>query len=162
MTQYTELPPIFQEIASKNFNGSVTNNSAGVNKIQEQNASNVISDLAQKYPKWAMADVMKLKRSFNDANSITGDGRTQIIKEELYPIAHDIKGQGATFGYPLMTDVAAYLCERIKSNSGNFDAAQMTFIKKHIDALEYILNEKITGTGGDKGAALMADLAQGA
>lgn len=161
MTQYTELPPIFQKIADKNFNGSVTNNSAGVNKIQEQNAANVISDLAQKYPKWAMADVMKLKRSFNDANSIAGDGRTQIIKEELYPIAHDIKGQGATFGYPLMTDVATYLCERIKSNSGNFDAVQMTFIKKHIDALEYILNEKITGTGGDKGATLMADLAQG-
>lgn len=161
MTQYTELPPIFQEIASKNFNGSVTNKPTAVTKIQEQSAANVISDLAQKYPKWAMGDVAKLKRLFNDANSIAGDGRTKMIKEELYPIAHDIKGQGATFGYPLMTDVAAHLCDRIKLNTGDFDAAQMTFIKKHIDALEHILNEKMTGTGGDKGAELMANLTQG-
>lgn len=161
MTQYNELPPIFQKIASKNFNDLPTSKPSAVTKAQEQSAASVISDLSEKYPKWAMGDVTKLKRLFNDANSIAGEGRTKMIKEELYPIAHDIKGQGATFGYPLMTDVAAHLCDRVKLNSGSFDAEQMSYIKKHIDALEYILNEKITGTGGDNGAQLMADLAQG-
>lgn len=161
MTQYTELPPIFQEIATQNFNGSVTSKPAAVTKSQAQSAANVISDLSEKYPKWAMGDVTKLKRLFNDANSISGEGRTKLIREELYPIAHDIKGQGATFGYPLMTDIAAHLCDRVKLNPGEFDAEYMSYIKKHIDAMEQILNEKITGTGGDKGLELMSNLAQG-
>lgn len=161
MTQYNELPPIFQKIASQNFNDLPTKKPAGVTKSQEQSAADVISDLSEKYPKWAMGDVTKLKRLFNDANSIAGNGRTKMIKEELYPIAHDIKGQGATFGYPLMTDVAAHLCDKVKQNNGIFDAEQMSYIKKHIDALEHILNEKMTGNGGDKGTKLLADLAQG-
>lgn len=148
MTENNELPEIFQKIASDNFSDTVSNQPS-----MEQQAADIIGEMAQKYPSWAMSDVMKLKRLFNDARSVSGASRDNVIREELYRVAHDIKGQGATFGYPLMTDVATHLCNLIKKTE-TFSANDMDLIKHDIDDMEQILTLKLTGDGGQKGATI--------
>lgn len=146
MTDNNELPAIFQ-VPKKTVSMS------SLAPDVEQQAAAVISELSEKYPAWAMADVLNLKRLFNDAHSIAGDARAKLIKDELYRVSHDIKGQGSTFGYPLMTDVAASLCAYIKSHEA-FEHNDMQIIKQHVDILGMILSEKLAGAGGPKGDAL--------
>lgn len=149
MTTNDELPAIFQAPSNKNYKNETTSMAQTV----EEQAAAVISELSEKYPAWAMGDVLKLKRFFNDAHSVSGPARAQVIKEELYRVSHDIKGQGGTFGYPLMTEMAASLCDFIKSHE-IFEREDMAFIKEHIDALEMILNEKLAGNESEKGRLL--------
>lgn len=149
MTDNNELPAIFQALSNKAYKTEATS----MAPTAEEQAAAVISELSVKYPAWAMADVLKLKRSFNDAHSVSNEARTAVIKEDLYRVSHDIKGQGGTFGYPLMTEMAASLCDFIKSRD-TFEHEDMLVIKTHIDDLELILNEKLAGNGGDSGNQL--------
>ena len=64
-----------------------------------------------------------------------------------------MKGQGATFGYDLVTDIGNHLCRYIEKQSA-FDDEQMQIVKMHIDALAEILNNHLTGDGGARGAEL--------
>jgi hypothetical protein len=36
----------------------------------------------------------------------------------MYRLAHDLKGQGTTFGYPRVTEIAAELCRAINGHAG--------------------------------------------
>lgn len=153
MTTNDELPAMFQKIASQKFETATTPKSEKL----DAGAASVISDLSEKYPTWAMADVTKLKLLHNDAVSISGPARDKFVREDLYRVAHDIKGQGATFDYPLMTDVAAALCNFIKKQE-TFDANAMKYIKECTDDLELILNKKLKGDGGDLGTQILSKI----
>ncbi len=150
MSDFSELPPIFQQ------KKETTSSQNEVNSM-EKKASDVIADLAQKYPSWAITDVLKLKKSLNDAKSLSGEARIHLIQTELYKTAHDIKGQGATFGYPLMTELGAHLCRFIKSSS-KFDREEMDQIKQDIDDMERVIREKISGDGGQVGYLILGRL----
>lgn len=153
MTTNDELPAIFQASSNKREATSMA-------QTVEEQAAAVISELSVKYPAWAMGDVLKLKRFFNDAHSVSGPARAQVIKEELYRVSHDIKGQGGTFGYPLMTEMATSLCDFIKCHEV-FGHEDMVIIKDHIDDLEMILNEKLAGNESEKGHLLREKIKKG-
>ena len=44
------------------------------------------------------------------AQRIRAEGLTPETAENLYFRAHDLKGLGATYGYPLVTRIAGSLC----------------------------------------------------
>lgn len=145
MARNDELPAIFQNT----IKSDAPEKDLEISSVEQQAAA-VISELSQQYPTWAMADVLKLKKFLNQAQTLPESEQTSLIKDELYRVSHDIKGQGGTFGYPLMTDVAAQLCNFIKE-SKNFSAQKMDFIQEHIDVLETILKDKLAGDGGETG-----------
>ena len=86
-----------------------------------------------------------------------GAGRAKL--DRLYRLAHDIKGQGTTFGYPLATAVAAALCEILVSEAMAHPKAGAV-VKAHIAALLAIATGPIEGDGGDAGATLLDGLKQ--
>jgi chemotaxis protein histidine kinase CheA len=76
-------------------------------------------------------------------------------REEIYRLAHDLKGQGSTFGQDLVTIIATSLCKLIR---GLGEATEDDFAKHaiaHCEAIRVILDKDIRGTGGDHGAALL-------
>ncbi len=123
----------------------------------ETEAEAVISDLSAKYPSWAMTDVQKLKLLHENACKISGLARDDLVRGDLYRTAHDIKGQGATFGYPLMTQLGTHLCAYIKSTP-TFSDESLNTIKADIDDMETVLEHKLVGDGGDMGKQILNHL----
>jgi hypothetical protein len=116
-------------------------------------AQAVVAALAQDY----------LPRLLEESRYIAGRwkesaGEAESLNE-LHRLAHDIKGQGTTFGYPLATEVAAALCKLFTGDIFAHPKAREV-VDAHIAALIAIANEPIAGDGGPVGAALVAGLRQ--
>ena len=115
----------------------------------------VLDDLAKDYVVWVQQDMENLENAYLQACDASGDDRDKIIRETLFRIVHDMKGQGATFGYDLITDIGNHLCRYIERQE-KFEASEMDAIKVHIDALKQIIEQKLIADGGQTGQALKA------
>ena len=62
-----------------------------------------------------------------------------------------MKGQGSTFGYPLLTEVGAYACDFLR-NKKEITDADLTVLKQVVKDAETVLAEDLMGTGGQIGA----------
>ncbi len=72
-------------------------------------------------------------------------------------IAHDIKGQGGSFGYPLVTDIGNSLSTLLKHERLLSDAGQ-ELLSAHLEALEAIMDKAIKGDRGDLGSSYVEHL----
>jgi hypothetical protein len=76
----------------------------------------------------------------------------------IYAEVQTIKGQGASFGYPLMSAVGNQLARFIEDCGENPTDGQMDGIKVHVDTLRLIMQQKMEGDGGPIGQKLVAGL----
>ena len=123
----------------------------------EKMAQAALDDLAAKFPAWASGDVQKMKQAIGEASGVFGEKRAHIIRNNIYPKAHDLKGQGSTFGYPLITDIGTHLCRLITSKT-NYEADDFSAIRSDILMMETVLWKKLKGDGGSKGAEILRKL----
>ena len=72
-------------------------------------------------------------------------------------IAHDLKGQGSTFGYNLMTFFAASLYD-FSFQEGEISDNHVELLKAHIDSMNVVIKDRIRGDGGEEGQALQKGL----
>ena len=72
-------------------------------------------------------------------------------------LAHEMRGQGGTFGYPLVSKVARSLFDLTLHNLDRSDAC-CDLIEEHIRILKAVVRERITGDGGIIGRELMQEL----
>ena len=77
----------------------------------------------------------------------------------MFQIAHDIKGQGGSFGYDLMTVIGNELC-RLIERVDTYGEAEVQAIKVHIDALKLVIKSNMKDDGGANGQALVAGIRQ--
>lgn len=61
-------------------------------------------------------------------------------RDDLFHAAHDIKGEAATFGYPLAGDVANSLC-RLIEHTRDPKRVPLDLIDQHVDAVRAIIRE---------------------
>ena len=118
-------------------------------------AQAAVADLAKTYGPNTTADLDRcaalLKAAREDATT-----RAASIKD-LYNIAHNIKGQGSSFGYPLVTRIGHSLCTLVRQERPMTDA-DLGVVQAHLDALRLILAKDIKGEGGEVGNKLAARL----
>lgn len=117
----------------------------------------VLEDLAKDYVVWVQKDLENLENTYAQACGVSGNDRDKIIRENLFRIAHDMKGQGATFGYDLITDIGNHLCRYIERQE-KFEKIEMDVIKIHVDALRQIIDQKLIADGGQIGQTLKANV----
>jgi hypothetical protein len=79
--------------------------------------------------------------------------------QAIHGIAHDIKGQGGTFGFILVTWIAASLCRYLESRAED-GRADPAILGAHIDALRVVVRNGIRGDGGAIGTELVRELAE--
>ena len=87
----------------------------------------------------------------------SGADKTAIL-DSIFGIVHNIKGQGGSFGYQLMTRVAASLCDYLRQRENRADTA-LDVIDGHLSSLQFIVDHEVKGHGGDLGERLLAKLA---
>ena len=68
-------------------------------------------------------------------------GINQGTRDALFLAAHDIKGQAATFGFPLVMPVADSLC-RLIEHTPDMKRIPHNLIDQHVDAIRAIIREK--------------------
>lgn len=120
-------------------------------------AEEALAQMAEDYPDWVKAVIEQLAEQHRRAVDTPHERRSH--SEKIRRIAHDMKGQGGTFGYPLITDFAASLYEFTAPNVGMTDN-HVEIIKAHIDSMRVVINERIQGDGGDNGQLLKTGLQQ--
>ena len=104
---------------------------------------------------WAKQFLDRLSRQVTEAKQISGE-RTSYF-DEINLIAHELRGQGGTFGYPLITVFGKSLYELTKPPCRH-DDANLEIVKAHIDTMRAVLREKIEGDGGEMGQMLFKAL----
>jgi len=77
--------------------------------------------------------------------------------KQMREITHNVKGQGTSFGYPLMTKVGTSLSRLLKliETPGDKD---IKLVGAHISALRIVLDKDIQGSGGQLGIDLVRKL----
>jgi hypothetical protein len=102
-------------------------------------------------------DLTRLQAAY-DAALKDQAGRVERM-QELYAIVQTVKGQGSSFGYPLISNVGAQLARFIEDCGDNLTDAQMEGVKVHVETLRLIMQQKMEGDGGPMGQKIVAGLA---
>ncbi|MBP7062807.1 response regulator [Ferrovibrio sp.] len=72
---------------------------------------------------------------------------------KAFRAAHDFKGQGASFGYPLLSEFAGSLA-RLLRDKIQLTEVELKIARAHADALIIVARNRIRGDGGQTGRAL--------
>lgn len=103
-------------------------------------AQAAIDEMAQDYPDWAIGQLDQLADRHKKL-VFAPDARAEHYKE-IHRVAHDMKGQGGTFGYPLVSSIAESLYRTTTTEAKKTDA-EVEIVKAHIDSMRVVLNSRI-------------------
>jgi len=104
---------------------------------------------------WAKNYLLKLSK-IAEAAGQNPTGRRKHF-EEINMVAHELRGQGGTFGYPLITIFSKSLYEATMPGCPEGDSA-LGVVKAHADAMRAVIRDKISGDGGEIGRELLKSL----
>jgi chemotaxis protein histidine kinase CheA len=119
-------------------------------------ADQKIANVAAGFTDWTMVDIVTAQEELAKLESGEGD---DTCLPTIFRIAHDIKGQGGTFGFNLATQIAGPLCDFIRTATAVPTNDQIAVIKAHLGALQMIIKQNIKGDGNDATKQLVEKLA---
>jgi len=118
-------------------------------------AQAAVADLAKNYAPNTLADLDRCVALLQAARPDPAQRGARV--KDIYGIAHNMKGQGSSFGYPLVTRIGQSLCALTRRERA-FSDQDLAVIQAHFDALKLILTKDIKGDGGEVGGKLAARL----
>ncbi|MGH6957226.1 MAG: Hpt domain-containing protein [Caulobacteraceae bacterium] len=117
-------------------------------------AEAALKSLSGNFAEWLADEVAKLEAA---RQRVRAEGPTAEASENLYLRAHDLKGLGATYEYPLVTRIAGSLCKLIDDADKRANAP-FFLIDAHIDAIKAAVKGGIQSDTDPVGRALVAEL----
>ncbi len=118
-------------------------------------AEQAIAGMADQYLDWVQEDLKRIDAAFTILASATGDRKEEV--DGVFQVAHDMKGQGGSFGYELITAIGNQLCRLIEKVEKVGDA-EVSAIRVHIDAMKLVIAQKMKGNGGKAGDQILIGL----
>lgn len=119
-------------------------------------AEAALNKMSEDYPDWVSALLVKLQEQHGRCVD-TPEKRHEFF-EKINHIAHDMKGQGGTFGYPLITKFSDSLYGFTVKRPGEINDNQIELVKSHVDAMRAVIRGRVAGDGGAIGAELSDSL----
>ena len=111
----------------------------GIDASAIAKAEEALKAMSSQFGEWLQDEIIKLDKAQADIRS---QGYNTQTAEALYFRAHDLKGLGATYQYPLVTRLAASLC-RMMDDPAKRVAAPLVLIDAHIDAIKAVVRDQI-------------------
>jgi HPt (histidine-containing phosphotransfer) domain-containing protein len=96
-----------------------------------------LAELSSEFSSWMDIECERLDKA---RCTIVVGGFTEASKNDLFHAAHDIKGQAATFGFPLVALAADSLCRLIEYSS-DVTRIPLKLVDQHVDAVRAIYHE---------------------
>ena len=110
--------------------------------------------LSSKYADWLQEELGKLDAA-REAIRVDGASRTRI--DMLFARAHDLKGLGGTYGFPLVSRLAASLC-RLLGDGDERIQTPLALVDGHVKAIKAAVRDDIRDANSSIGAALAGEL----
>lgn len=92
--------------------------------------------------------VAETKRNLSEHRAVVAQNDFQSDLDAvglLFEFAHDMRGQGSTFGFPFLSEIGASLCHFIESRDHHLAVEDTAILNAHLDAASTILTKEITG-----------------
>ncbi len=102
-------------------------------------AEEALKAMSAQFGQWLQDEITKLDQAQAD---IRAQGYNTQTAEGLYFRAHDLKGLGSTYQYPLVTRLAGSLCKMMDDPTKRM-AAPLLLIDAHIDAIRAVVRDQI-------------------
>ena len=102
-------------------------------------AEAALEAMSAQFGQWLQDEIVKLDAA---QAAIRTEGYTPATAETLYFRAHDLKGLGATYQYPLVTRLAGSLCKLLDDPARRMDAPTV-LVDAHVDAIKAVVRDEI-------------------
>jgi chemotaxis protein histidine kinase CheA len=115
-------------------------------------AEKAFTALKSEFSTWMEDDVARLLSARNHLDAT----RTEKARDALFRASHDLKGQGTTFGYPLITRMAASLCRMIEDRAPA--DLPLALIDAHVNAIHIVMRDRMKDGANATATALVQEL----
>lgn len=126
----------------------------GIDAAAIAKAEEALKAMSDQFGQWLQDEIDKLDAA---QAAINAEGLTDKTAEGLYFRAHDLKGLGGTYQYPLVTRLAASLCRLLDQPEQRTDAPR-ALLDAHISAIKAVVRDKIQTDDHPVGRALAEEL----
>ena len=106
-------------------------------------AEDIVKKMASEY-------VDKLGEDIRDIKILSreyGASHSAEALDDIFKLVHNMRGQGATFGFPLITEIGRSFCRYVRELPAQKDV-KPAIVDQHLKALQVVYEQSIKG-GGD-------------
>ena len=111
----------------------------GINADAIAKAEEALKAMSSQFGQWLQDEITKLDAA---QAAIRTEGYNAQTAEGLYFRAHDLKGLGATYQYPLVTRLAGSLCKLLDDPAKRMSVDPI-LLDAHIDAIKAVVRDEI-------------------
>ncbi len=119
-------------------------------------AEAALKSLSGQFAQWLQDEVTKLEAA---RAAVKAEGMNAETGAKLYTHAHDLKGLGTTYEFPIITRIAGSLCKLIEEPAKR-PLAPTHLIDGHVDAIKACVRDGIKDAGHPMGKMLAEALEQ--
>lgn len=121
-----------------------------------EEAQHALEQWSEDFADWTRIHVEKLDQALAKCAQLNVRGRRDVLSE-INHHAHELRGLGGTFGFPLVTSVSMSLFDLTLGKVTPTDEC-LSLVRTHIDTLRAIIRENVRGEGGPVGQELVQEL----
>jgi hypothetical protein len=126
----------------------------GIDPVALARAEAAVKHLADNFDQWMQDEINKLDTV---RARITAEGYNAETAESLFLRSHDLKGLGATYGYPVVTSIADSLGKLISDPATRLQAP-LRLLDAHIAAIKAAVRTGIRDVDNPIAKALLDEL----
>jgi chemotaxis protein histidine kinase CheA len=113
----------------------------GIDMAAVKRAESAMDGLKSEFTDWLASDVTRLA----ECRDKLAKSPNAATRADLFRAAHDLKGQAATYEYPMIARIASSLTKLIESTDASRDVS-LGLIDAHVAAIRVVFRDKIQST----------------
>jgi len=124
----------------------------------QSRAQTTLDDMQNSFLDHLCRELALMDEAMQQARS-QGPSECLASLRKIYEISHNLRGQGATFDYPLITAICGTLCDFIEQTE-HFSEAHLEAIEIQLSAIRAVMAGRIEGDGGAVGRELLSSIGE--
>lgn len=119
-----------------------------------ERAEAALNSMSGQFSEWLQQEITSLEAC---RQAVRSEGLTGEAGEALYARAHDLKGLGTTYEFPIVTRMGASLSRLIETRELR-NIVPLPLVEAHVDAIKAAVRDGVKDVDHPVGAALVAEL----
>jgi chemotaxis protein histidine kinase CheA len=128
----------------------------GLDEAALARAEEALQGLQENFEVWMQQEVDVLVAA---REALTEAAPSSRGIDPLYRASHDLRGQAATFGYPLAGEIASNLCNYLDATAAPASVS-MDLVDVHINAIVAVLREGVRDSNNQLARAVLQELSE--
>ncbi len=118
-------------------------------------AESIVKRMAAEYVDKLADDIEQMKKLAAAYRSDPSDANL----DKLFRLVHNMRGQGATFGFPLITEIGRTFCRYVRERPADVEV-KPALVDQHLKALQVVYSQSIKGSGDEISQAVVHALSE--